>query len=186
MKSILSGKVRQRAEVGHIASSWKRFGGQTCLIRPLHRGDETALQDFFRSHTSDTIYDRYGCLVSTMTGERASQLVTVDQSKDCALGIFTLVDRVGKLCAVGRYCLDPAGDSAELAFVVAENRRHQGMGTTLLRLLIRRARARGLRRLWAQVNTHNASMLGIFRRLNFSLTPQTDDGIYQATLALKR
>jgi RimJ/RimL family protein N-acetyltransferase len=58
------------------------------------------------------------------------------------------------------------------------------MGTTLLRLLIKTARDRGLARLWAQTNNHNADMLGIFRRAGFTLVAEPDNGIICATLPL--
>jgi RimJ/RimL family protein N-acetyltransferase len=162
----------------------KKFGRLVCTVRPLHRGDEPLLQEFFQSHTPDTIYERYGCLVSTMTAERASALVNVDQARDCALGIFAPAPGGEILLAVGRYCLDASGEAAELAFVVRESMRGQGMATTLLRLLIKTARTRGLARLWAQTNNHNADMLGIFRRAGFTLVPEPDNGIICATLAL--
>jgi RimJ/RimL family protein N-acetyltransferase len=162
----------------------KKFGRLLCTVRPLRAGDEPRLQEFFQSHTPDTIYERYGCLVSTMTAERASALVNVDQARDCALGIFAPAPGGEVLLAVGRYCLDTSGGAAELAFVVRENMRGLGMGTTLLRLLTQTARDRGLARLWAQTNNHNADMLGIFRRAGFSLVPEPDNGIICATLVL--
>jgi RimJ/RimL family protein N-acetyltransferase len=162
----------------------KKFGRHNCVIRPLRAGDEPRLQEFFRSHTPDTIYERYGCLVSTMTAERASALVNVDQTRDCALGIFAASPAEETLLAVGRYCLDASGEAAELAFVVRETMRGQGMATGLLRLLIQTARTRGLARLWAQTNNHNADMLGIFRRAGFTLVPEPDNGIVCATLVL--
>ncbi|HEY0865144.1 MAG TPA: GNAT family N-acetyltransferase [Lacunisphaera sp.] len=162
----------------------KKFGRHDCTVRPLQAGDEPRLQEFFHSHTPDTIYERYGCLVSTMTPERASALVNVDQARDCALGIFAPAPPGETLVAVGRYCLDRSGDAAELAFVVREDRRGLGMGTALLRRLIQTARDRGLARLWAQTNNHNADMLGIFRRAGFTLVPEPDNGIICATLVL--
>lgn len=162
----------------------KKFGRLVCAVRPLRGGDEPLLQEFFHSHTPDTIYERYGCLVSTMTAERASALVNVDQTRDCALGIFAPAPGGEILLAVGRYCLDASGEAAELAFVVRETMRGQGMATTLLRLLIQTARTRGLARLWAQTNNHNADMLGIFRRAGFTLVPEPDNGIVCATLPL--
>ena len=157
----------------------RKSGGR---VRPLRRGDEARLQEFFRSHTPDTIHDRYGGAVTTMSEDRARELVGVDQARDCALGIFSRDGRT--LDAVGRYCLDPAGDAAELAFVVRESRRRRGLGTRLLHLLIAAARERGLRRLWAQVNVHNAGMLGIFRRHRFSLQPEPGSGGMRAILEL--
>jgi GNAT superfamily N-acetyltransferase len=151
-------------------------------MRALAPGDEGRLQEFFHSHTFNTIYERYGGLVTTMTPERAHELVSVDQTRDCALAIFSPDGQL--IHAVGRYCLNSAGNAAELAFVVREDRRRHGLATTLLRRLIDVARSRGLRRLWAQVNTHNAAMLGIFRREGFTLASQPEVPVVHATLSL--
>jgi len=117
-----------------------------------------------------------------MTPEHAHELVAVDQDRDCALAIFSADGET--IHAVGRYCLDAAGDAAELAFVVREDRRRQGLATLLLRQLTSVARARGLRRLWAQVNVHNAAMLGLLRRHGFTVTPETGAPVMHATLSL--
>jgi GNAT superfamily N-acetyltransferase len=148
----------------------------------LQAGDEPRLQEFFHSHTEETIHERYGGTVTTMTPERASSLVNVDQTRDCALGIFSPDGE--KLLAVGRYCLDPDAQGAELAFVVRETMRRRGLATGLLERLIATARERGLRRLWGQTNVHNAAMLGIFRRHHFEISTDAGTGEALATLTL--
>jgi GNAT superfamily N-acetyltransferase len=151
-------------------------------MRPLAPGDETRLQEFFQSHSLDTLYERYGGLVMTMTTERAHELVAVDQTRDCALAVLAPDNTT--IHAVGRYCLEPEGDSAELAFVVREDQRRRGLATALLTRLIGVARARGLKMLWGQVNLHNATMLGLFRRHGFKLTPEESLAVVKATLDL--
>ena len=151
-------------------------------IRPLGPGDEALLQEFFRSHTLETIHERYGCLVTSMSAERAHQLVDVDRARDCVLGICSADGRL--LHAVGRYCHDAQGDGAELAFVVRETTRRRGLASALLRELIATARTRGIRRLWAQVNLHNADMLGVFRANHFTISTEPDTGLALAVLEL--
>lgn len=151
-------------------------------IRPLGPGDETLLQEFFRSHTPETIHERYGCLVTSMSAERAHELVDVDRARDCVLGICSADGRL--LHAVGRYCHDARGDGAELAFVVRETMRRRGLATALLRQLIATARTQGLRRLWAQTNLHNADMLGVFRANDFTIGTEPDTGLAMAKLEL--
>lgn len=151
-------------------------------IRALEAGDESRLQEFFRSHSEETIRNRYGYPVATMSAERARSLVNVDQNRDCALGVFA--PDGASLQAVGRYCLDPAGDAAELAFVVHESVRRRGLATLLLRMLIRIARGRGLQLLWALVHAHNTDMLSILRRHHFTLRPDASTGDMLATLDL--
>lgn len=159
-----------------------RFGKHKCVIRPLRAGDEVKLQAFFASHTPDTIFERYGYLISTMTPERASSLVNVDQSKDRALGIFELGARDEELRAVGRYCLDQDGKGAELAFVVHEKTRRLGMATELLRLLTATGVRRGLKRLWAQTHADNDAMIGVFQRQGFVLKTEEYSKTVRAVL----
>lgn len=164
------------------AAAKRRLPAGLAPIRPLGPGDEPRLLEFFHSHTPETIHERYGCVVTTMTPERASQLVNVDRTRDCVLGILSSDGSL--LHAVGRYCLDPDGEAAELAFVVRETMRRRGLATALLLQLIGLARSRGLRRVWAQANPHNADMLGILRHHGFEVTHDADTGLALATLEL--
>jgi len=148
------------------------FGGQPHVLRLLGPADEGRLISFFNSHTEETIRQRYGYHISEMTHERARRLVGVDQSRDLALGVFERApDGEEVLHAVGRYLLDPAGRSAEMAFVVRESKRGLGICTVLLRTLLRVARHRGMSYLYAQVQADNAPMLTIFRRHGGRMKP---------------
>ena len=153
----------------------RKFGLHSTTLRFLIPDDALKLLAFFSSHTPDTIYSRYGSFVG-MSPEHAMQLVSVNQSCDCALGFFE--GDPGALIAIGRYCLDTTGDSAEVAFVVRENRRGLGIATALLHELRAIAHERGLVRLTAQVERNNHSMLEIFRRAGAGLT---DSGCGDAT-----
>jgi RimJ/RimL family protein N-acetyltransferase len=148
------------------------FGGKPHLVRPLAPTDEDRLIAFFNSHNEETIRQRYGYHISEMTHERARRLVGVDQSRDVALGVFERAPDGGEaLHAVGRYLIDAAGRSAEMAFVVRESKRGLGICTALLRILLRIARHRGMSYLYAQVQADNAPMLSIFRRHGGRMRP---------------
>ncbi len=163
-----------------------RFGRTPCRVRLLHAGDDKRLQAFFKSHTPETIQERYGFQISEMSTERASELVGVDQNRDCAVGVFASSPRGEVFHAVARYCLEPPGRSAEVAFVVRETMRGRGIATALLRILVSTARRRGLTTLWGQVNPDNGPMMNIFRRHGFILSTDPLTGGIMATLDLTR
>lgn len=148
-----------------------RLGGKRYVLRMLQPADQERLQAFFYSHSSDTILLRYGHAVTQMTSERALSLVGVDQSRDLALAIFEVRQAQQIIHAIGRYCLDTDGRSAEVAFVVRETKRHLGMGTTLFAALRDVARERGLTFLWGRVRRDNAPMLALLRREGGQLVP---------------
>ncbi len=144
-------------------------------MRLLGPSDRDTLLDFFKSHTRETIHLRYGYELSHLTEARAAELVGVDQSKDAAIGIFETGEPV-PLVAIGRYCLKPDNRSAEVAFVVREDRRRLGIATALLSALLSIAASRGLETLDAQVLRENQPMLEIFFGLGGvkSAIPGTD------------
>jgi GNAT superfamily N-acetyltransferase len=147
--------------------------GCSYTLRPLHPGDEPLLQEFFLSHTPDTIHQRYGYMISTMTHERARDLVGVDQSRDPAWVISEPLSGGSEVFhAVARYYWDEAENTAECAFVVRESKRRSGMASVLLKNLAQLAAKRGIARLWAHVLAHNNPMLALLKRNGFRMIHQ--------------
>jgi N-acetylglutamate synthase-like GNAT family acetyltransferase len=138
--------------------------GFACVLRKLNRDDDAALLRFFRSHTRQTIMQRYGTEQVAMTPERAAVLVGVDQALDAALALFEQDEQGERIIAVGRYICATEGGTAEMAFVVHEKRRRRGLCTLLLSALVAIARQQGIRELFAQTQEDNFPMLGIFLR----------------------
>ncbi|MBK8476542.1 MAG: GNAT family N-acetyltransferase [Opitutaceae bacterium] len=132
------------------------------MLRPLQPSDERRLQEFFYSHTQETIQSRYGYMLSRMSRERAFELVNVDQSRDLALALLEVQGPREVIHAIGRYYLDSDGRRAEVAFVTRETRRHRGLARTLFERMRAIARERGLSALHAQVLPENEAMLGLF------------------------
>jgi RimJ/RimL family protein N-acetyltransferase len=158
---------RPLPELGAVQHEWLRLrDGQEYLLRPLRPSDERALQEFFYSHNAETVHLRYGFTLREMSRQRAQQLVSVRQDRDAALGIFEpgRIPGLERLCGVGRYFLDEGGETAELAFVVAESKRRLGMARTLFERLRQIAVARGLKAFWAVVEPNNGGMLAIFQQ----------------------
>jgi len=153
-------------------------------MRRLQPKDAEILRQFFYSHTPDTIQQRYGYMLKDMSVARASQLVGIDQDKDLALGIFEMKNGEEILHAIGRYCLDPGGTSAEMAFVVRETKRRLGMAGALLKAMLATGKERGLQTLWAQVLYDNAAMLGLLQRHGAVRMPSTEPGTLQLKIDL--
>ncbi len=147
---------------------------QEYILRPLGPADDRRLQEFFYSHTEETIVRRYGFTVSRMSRERAFELVGIDQNRDLALAVVELQGPRQLIHGVGRYYLDRDGKSAEMAFVVSESKRRLGMSSILLERMIEIANERHLEKLWAQVDRDNTPMLTLFRRYKAEETPGDD------------
>ena len=72
--------------------------------------------------------------------------------------------------------LDYNDNLAEVAFSVADEYQHQGIGTYLLRFLMRVARERGIRGFRANVLASNSGMLKVFQKSNCVLHTEYDTG----------
>lgn len=170
--------------IGDLGQRKVRLKDGTYLLRPLHPSDERRLQEFFYSHSRETIQQRYGYMVSRMTRQRAYELVGIDQSRDLALGVFEVQGPRQVIHAVGRYFLDADGTSAEMAFVVRETKRRLGMGGLLLETMIEAARRRGVRTLWAQTASENVPMLAVFKEKGARITPSKEPGEHHVEIGI--
>lgn len=154
------------------------------ILRPLTPADDHRLQEFFYSHSPDTIHSRYGFNLNRMGEKRAHELVSINQNKDLALGIFELCGARQQLHAVGRYYLDKTGKSAEIAFVTRESKRRLGMTRLLLEEMMDIAREREMEYLWAQVDRDNYGMLKLFQLYHPHGIPGDDDSTVKIAIAL--
>jgi len=161
-------------ELGEMQISKLNLPNRKFLLRPVHPSDQHRLQQFFYSHSEATLYQRYRSIPKMMGTERAYRLVNVDLTKDMALCV---VERQGPreiIYGVGRYYLLHDGKSAEAAFVVHENTQNLGIGSLLLKKLIKIAKERGLEKLYADVRTDNRPMRRVFEKQGFIKQPSDD------------
>lgn len=179
-----------------VESTTVAFHSGRHLLRPLHPSDMRTLQEFFYSHEEETVRLRYGYARDRMSGESAYKLAAVDQSRDVALGIFAEAKGRWDLRAIGRYFLDKDGTGAEVAFVVHEGNRKEGMAGFLLGELAAIAAKRGVGRFWASVMRENKPMAALFSAAGAVLEtggeeqcyvmPVSDALAYQAAVMRKK
>lgn len=162
---------RRVDEIGELEVKSIMLKGIRYQLRPIHPSDERRLQEFFYSHSQETIQMRYGYTVDHMTRQRAYDLVNIDQSKDLALGIFEVQGPRETIQAVGRYYLDKGEKSAEVAFVVQESKRRTGMASVLFDAMAEIAHKRKIDYLWGRVRKGNLPMLALFKQNGGQKTP---------------
>jgi acyl-CoA hydrolase/RimJ/RimL family protein N-acetyltransferase len=154
-------------ELGSVGLKILNIGGETFDLRPLNPADERRLQEFFYSHTKETLLLRYNHHPKQMSREKSSVLVSVDQSKDLALCIVRQQGSVLEIQAVGRYYLIESNNSCEVAFVTRERHQGKGMAKILLQEMIAIARQRNIHAMMAYVRAENKAMLRVFEKAGF-------------------
>ena len=171
-------------ELGKVGFKELIIGGEPFDLRPLNPSDERRLQEFFYSHTKETLQLRYNAVPTQMSREKSCNLVSVDQSKDLALCIVRQKGSAVQIQAVGRYYLLPAANSCEVAFVTREKYQGQGMAKRLLDEMIAIAKARGLDAMLAYVRADNQPMLSVFEKAGFVRLPADEPGEITLKLTL--
>jgi GNAT superfamily N-acetyltransferase len=77
---------------------------------------------------------------------------------------------------VGRFDRIAGTSDAEVAFVVADDYQHHGLGSLLLDELARAARARGIETFLAETLCENKAMLDVFHHSGFDVSTKIDYG----------
>jgi len=154
-------------ELGAIQLKRLNIQGEKFYMRPLNPADERRLQEFFYSHTKETLRLRYNYDPKQMSREKSCNLVSVDQTSDVALCIVRQEGSRITIHAVGRFYYNASNNSCEVAFVTRETQQGKGMASRLLNELIRIAKAREINQMVAHVRGENTPMITIFEQMQF-------------------
>lgn len=154
-------------ELGDLGLKILEIAGETFDLRPLNPADERRLQEFFYSHTKETLLLRYNYHPKQLSREKSCSLVSVDQSRDLALCIVKQQGSVLEIQAVGRYYFIDANNTCEVAFVTREIHQGKGMATILLQEMIAIAKKRGIQAMVAYVRADNKPMQAVFEKNGF-------------------
>lgn len=161
-------------ELGPLQVKQIKVKGEAFDLRPLNPADERRLQEFFYSHTKETLRLRYNYHPKQMSREKSCNLVSVDQSHDLALCIVSQRGSQLRIEAVGRYYKNDTDNSCEVAFVTRENHQGKGMAKRLLTEMKKIASKRGLNRMVAYVRAENKPMILVFESHGFKRVFNSD------------
>jgi L-amino acid N-acyltransferase YncA len=156
-------------------------------LRPMEATDAPALHEFFTGLSDDT--RRH--LRDDVTDAKVVQQWAEELDYDRVLPILAFHE--GSVVGAGTLHTRPRNwqrHMCEVRLTVAEDYRGQGLGTALLRGLLRIAVGRGLQKCVAQVMEKDTAALVVFRRLGFQIEGVLKDfaidadGEYQNVIVL--
>jgi RimJ/RimL family protein N-acetyltransferase/acyl CoA:acetate/3-ketoacid CoA transferase beta subunit len=171
-------------ELGEMQVQEIQIQGEVFYLRPLNPADERRLQEFFYSHTKETLRLRYNYLPQGMSRQNSCDLVSVDQTKDIALTIVNQQGSSVKIEAVGRYYLT-TDNTCEVAFVTRENQQGKGMASLLMKQMISIAQQRGVSKMVAYVRSQNKPMITVFEQFKFKRVFNPDPAEVELVLFLQ-
>lgn len=147
--------------------------GGVVHIRPIQPSDADRLVAFHNGLSERTRYMRYFGPTPTLPAREVVRMTTVDYRNRVALLAF-LGDEV---IAMGLYeglGFDGKPDSAEVAFVVADDHQGRGLGPILLEHLAGAAAENGFTRFEAEVLSENPNMVAVFRDAGYQVSRAFD------------
>ncbi|MFS1702037.1 GNAT family N-acetyltransferase [Alteromonas sp. AMM-1] len=172
-------------ELGAIQLHKMVVNGETFYLRPLNPADERRLQEFFYSHTKETLRLRYNYDPKQMSREKSCNLVSVDQSSDAALCIVRQEGSRITIHAVGRFYYNEHDNTCEAAFVTRETQQGKGMASKLLTTLIDIAQKRKINKMLAFCRADNKPMIAIFEHHGFKRLFSGDPSEVELALPLQ-
>lgn len=146
--------------------------GTCCSLRPIRPDDAERLIQFHRHLSQRSTYLRFFTVHPTLSAKEVERFTIVDYQERLAL----VVERNEELIAVGRFDRVIGTPEAEVAFVVADDYQHHGLGSLLLDELARGARVRGITTFVAETLCENKPMLDVFHHSGFDVSSKIECG----------
>jgi N-acetylglutamate synthase-like GNAT family acetyltransferase len=127
-------------------------------IRALRNGETSVVQAVFDRLGPRSRLLRFGGAKNVLLPSDLEQLARIDANRHALVAVAD-----GEPIGIARLVRD--GDTAEVAFAVADEWQGRGVGTVLVDRLAADARAAGIRQLVATVSGSNPSSLALLQRI---------------------
>jgi acetyltransferase len=166
--------------------SWRSEDGMQFTIRPIRPDDEPLMVDFHHQLSDASVYMRYFLplkLDVRVSHERLFTKCFIDYDREMALVAEYTENGTRHLAGIARMIRTHSGNSAEVAFLVADKFQHRGLGTYLLQSAIAIARKEGIAVLEASTLSENFNMKDMFMKAGFRFSAP-EDGVVTASLRL--
>jgi len=151
--------------------------GTLLNFRPIHPTDEPRMRDLFHKLSAATIYYRFMGYQKFVSRRQIQDFVYIDHRNDVTI-VGTLPEAHGEdIIAIGSYYLDPKTNLAEVAFTVSDHWQNHGIGTFLLKHLMRIARRNGIRGFTAEVLVENKSMQAVINKSNTKVRSRVGNNV---------
>ena len=156
--------------------------GTRLLLRSIGSDDRDQVAALFARLSPESRYRRFLSPKPEVTPQEIERLTNVDHTNHEAIGAVD--PRDGSIVGVGRYVhYSDRPITADLAVEVADELQNMGIGTTLARCLVHRARANGFALLTATTLWENRPARALLRRLEFRARA-SHDGVIELELEL--
>ena len=134
--------------------------GPTLFVRPLRNGDTDTVAAVFERLSEESRRARFNGPKPRLSATDLAHLASVDSNRHA---LVAYAEGDGRPVAIARLVRD--GDSAEIAFEVADEYQRLGIGSSLTAELLADARAAGITEITALVASDNPAAVALLRRI---------------------
>ncbi len=159
--------------------------GHELFIRPIRPSDADLLIDHFYSLSPRSVYLRFFSPVKELSKAMLIRFTQIDYDREIAL--IALMGNGGnkKIIGVCRIIIEPDKTLGEFAMAISDDWQGKGIGSSLLKLCLKAACAKGIKQVIGIVLAENTQMLRLGRKLGFSVKRHPDSGEYDLTIDLE-
>jgi len=149
--------------------------GRPLTVRFVEPQDAEALQNYFRSLTVGSRYNRFLGAMRELPQSQLGHFVHPGEDDRFSVIALTAIDGFETIVGEARYGFEADTASFEFGLSIDDRWQGQGIGSALLRNLECRAAAFGAERVFGDTLRSNAAMLGVARKSGFAFAPTPND-----------
>lgn len=139
--------------------------GPPVRFRHVRPEDEPLITAAIRTASRETLLHRFFSPIRSVAPSQLRAMLDIDRAREtCIVGLVPTPAGPRLICGA-RYVRLPRPHAAEVAFTVHDDFQRRGLGSFLLQLLARLARADGIYWFEADVMNSNRKMLNLFKKL---------------------
>ncbi len=163
-------------EYGHLIISpyptryvqhWKCGDGRPVLLRPIRPEDEPLERELLAGLSEESSRFRFFYVLKEITHEMLTRFCNIDYDREMAIVAEYTSNGKRRNVGVGRLIIEPGGETAEFAILVADDFQGSGLGLKLSDILIGVAQEKGLKNIYGIVSNRNEKMLNLSKKLGF-------------------
>lgn len=160
--------------------------GRRLWLRPIQPADAEPLRAGFALLTPEEVRMRFLHPLTALTTEMARRLTHIDPRSQFAL-VLAEPEPPGQALVGGvvRAAIDAGTRRADFAILVSRFLANQGLGTLLMKQMLRWARLKRLDAVYGDVLQDNAQMLNLVQQLGFRRLPSDEPGLVRIEKKLR-
>lgn len=168
----------------HLEETFKLPDGRELMLRPIRPEDEPNHYKLLKISTEEDLRYRFFGELQKLRHSQMARLTQIDYDREMAFVAVSEKDGETETLGVVRTVTDPNNESAEFAILLGTGLKGTGLSVKLMSKMIDYCRSRGTAVMMGQILADNHRMLGLAKKIGFTLTPVPGEGIVEVRLAL--